>query len=181
MNIKINNRVGAGIFAILAFAALILFGSWTSFENLPKSFQKKINKEIPQLWGTEFELKSSTVSTPIKNQLAKFGVEAIFDLVSPSQAIGYVVVAKARSKFENFDYVIYYDQNNVIKAVRVLQYREDYGGEIASKRWLKQFDGKDGDSPIKIDDDIQGISGATISYIAITKGVKNITQIMNEI
>ena len=181
MIIKINNRAGAGIFTILAFAVLILFGSWTSFENLPKSFQKKINKVIPQLWGQELELQPSAINEPIKNQLAKFGADAVFDVVSDGQTRGYVVVAKARSKFENFDYVIYYDQNKVIKAVRVLQYREDYGGEIASKRWLKQFDGKDAESPIKIDEDIQGISGATISYRAITSGVKNITQIMNEI
>jgi len=26
--------------------------------------------------------------------------------------------------------------------VKVLVYREDHGGEVASKRWLKQFSGK---------------------------------------
>ena len=49
-----------------------------------------------------------------------------------------------------------------IKKVDILVYREAYGGEICSKVFLKQFYGKTSQSKIKIGDDIQGISGATI-------------------
>lgn len=181
MNRLINHKVSVGLFISLAFIVLVSLISWTNFDGLPKAFQKKINKEIPQLWGMELLIKTKPLEEPIQSQLQQFGVESVFEVYTAEKSYGYVALAKARSKFEYFDYAIYYDQNKEIKAVRILLYREDYGGEIASKRWLKQFDGKDANSPLIIDEDIQGISGATISYLAITKGIKNITLLMNEI
>ena len=155
--------------------------SWIEVAEITPSFKKKINKEIVQLWGVEGVIVSKSLNETQRLPFAKFGVEGVFEIQFASKQSGFLVLAKARSKFEYFDYAVYYDENRVVKAVRVLQYREDYGGEIASKRWLRQFDGKTAESPITVDNDIQGISGATISYLAITKGVKSITQLMNEL
>ena len=176
-----NTLIGkAGILGMLAFV-LVMLSSWITLDSLPKSFAKKINKAVVELWGDGVELKNYTLKQPQKESFQKVGVEGVFEVRNSQNLLGYVVLAKARSKFENFEYVVYYDQNKTIKAVRILLYREDYGGEIASKRWLRQFDGKTSQSPITIDNDIQGISGATISYLAITKGVKNITQLMSSL
>lgn len=180
---KISNKqisIRAGVFVTLAFAVLSLM-SWVSVEKLPKSFAKKINKSLVGLWGEDVSLENYQIQESKKHTFAKLGIESVFEVNQGNGLVGYAVLAKARSKFEYFDYIVYYDNKKVIKAVRVLLYREDYGGEIASKRWLKQFDGMNAHSSIKIDEDIQGISGATISYLAITRGVKNITQIVNEI
>ena len=50
------------------------------------------------------------------------------------------------------------DDSNTIKLVKVLIYREDYGGEVGGKRWLSQWIGvKDRK------DFVHAISGATIS------------------
>ena len=43
-----------------------------------------------------------------------------------------------------------------LKKLRILTYRENYGGEISNKRWLKQFLDREVN-------DVQAISGATIS------------------
>jgi len=177
-NQSINYLHQAGVKLTLAFSVILLM-SWVSIDSIPKSFKKKINKTIFELWPGTPELRDFSVTDEKKIQFEKAGVISILEVFEGESQLGFTVLAKARSKFEYFDYVIYYDQNKVIKAVRVLLYREDYGGEIASKRWLKQFDGKTVQSPIQIDEDIQGISGATISYRAITLGVKNITQLMN--
>lgn len=170
----------AGIMVMSAFAVLIL-ASWVSVDSLSKSYKKKINKTIVELWSQELELRDFKVSDSSTEKLEQVGVLAVFSVQQEMHKVGYAVLAKARSKFEDFEYMVYYDQNKTIKAVRVMLYREDYGGEIASKRWLKQFTGKTANSPITIDNDIQGISGATISYRAITLGVKEITLLMQDI
>ena len=169
-------KLKAGSVLVLAF---LLFCSFTTLEEMPKLFKKKITKEIVSLWGSEYPLTSLNYDEKKTVEIINLGIQNISQVGPQNAPLGIVVWAQARSKFEYFDYAIYYDANKNIKAVRILQYREDYGGEIASKRWLNQFDGLNATSEIAIDHDIQGISGATISYKAITIGVRNITQYLN--
>ena len=53
-------------------------------------------------------------------------------------------------------------------------YREDYGGEIGSKRWLKQFIGKTQNDELRYGDNIAAISGATISVQVMTKAMNDL-------
>lgn len=163
------------------FLLILIISSWIDKEDISKPFKKKIDKATVELWRGEVTLTGKTVELVQKENLEKFGAQGVFDLYQDNNKVGYLILAKARSKFEYFDYAIFYDLSKTIKAVRVLQYREDYGGEIASKRWLRQFEDKTNESAITIGEDIQGISGATISYRAITTGVKNLTNIFSEI
>ena len=55
-------------------------------------------------------------------------------------------------------------------------YREDYGGEIGSKRWLKQFIGKKASDKIEYEKDIIAISGATISANSMTLAINYFLQ-----
>ena len=66
------------------------------------------------------------------------------------------------------------DGNWKIAKSKVLVYREDYGGEIGSKRWLKQFIGKTENDSLKYGDDIVAISGATISVRSMTTAINNL-------
>ena len=60
------------------------------------------------------------------------------------------------------------------KKVKVLIYREDYGGEISSKRWLSQFLKSDNDDTYVYGDNISAISGATISVKSITASINDV-------
>jgi len=84
-------------------------------------------------------------------------------------------VDKAPSKTADFDYLVIFDHNLKIARTKVLIYREEYGGEIGSKRWLRQFTGKSGEDSL---DDIAAISGATISVRSMTNAVKDILKTM---
>ena len=70
--------------------------------------------------------------------------------------------------------MLLFDLNLKIKKVKVLIYRENYGGEISSKRWLSQFLESPEDDSFVYGDNISAISGATIS-------VKSITESINEV
>ena len=80
----------------------------------------------------------------------------------------------AKSKTDYFDYLILFDLDLNILNSKVLAYREDYGGEIASKRWLRQFVGKTINDRLKYRENVMAISGATISVKSMTIAIDNL-------
>ncbi len=71
--------------------------------------------------------------------------------------------------------MILFDTNFIITKSKVLVYREEYGGAIGSKRWLKQFNGHSATSSELIyGKTIVPISGATISVRSMTKAMNNL-------
>ena len=81
----------------------------------------------------------------------------------------FVYIGKSRSKFEHFDFMVLFDETKTIKLVKVLVYRESYGAEIGSKRWLRQFIGLDKPKPF-----VDAISGATISVHSIKNSINTL-------
>ena len=69
-----------------------------------------------------------------------------------------------------------FDTALIIKKSKLLAYREDYGAEIGSKRWLKQFIGLNSSSTIQYGNEIVPISGATISARSMTVAINNLLQ-----
>ena len=58
-------------------------------------------------------------------------------------------------------------------------YREDYGGEIGSNRWLKQFAGKSINTDFSVGENVAAISGATISVYSMTHAVNELLSEMD--
>ena len=65
-------------------------------------------------------------------------------------------------------------QGGRVHRVDILAYRESYGGEVRSPSWLGQFVGKTSASPLQVGSDIRNISGATLSSLHVTEGVKRV-------
>jgi len=72
---------------------------------------------------------------------------------------------------EYFDYYALLNSQYSILEIKVYNYSATHGQEICSKAWLKQFKGYDGSKNLRYGKDIDAISGATISGIAITEDV----------
>ena len=145
---------------------------------LPKNIQKKIDKEL----SAYFDIESFTmelISIPNSSQLdlpSKFDGENLFRLFDGKSPIGYIYVDQAPSKTANFDYMVLLDNNFKILHSKVLIYREEYGGEIGSKRWLRQFNGKVPGNRVNHESNIDGIAGATISVRSMTNAIDNLLQ-----
>ncbi len=163
---KVNFRY---ILILIMSCVLLAFG-------LPKNIQKKVDKEIKIAFELEtFKMSSKLFPEDILSSLpAKFGEFNLFEIKSEENRIGYAYVGKAPSKTDQFDYLILFDINFIIVKSKVLIYREDYGGEIGSKRWLKQFIGKNQNDNLKLHQNIVAISGATISVKSMTIAVNNV-------
>ncbi|WP_418603084.1 FMN-binding protein [Hwangdonia sp.] len=143
---------------------------------LPKNIQKKVDKEIKSTFNIEtFSFNAKIIPPEIaKNLPSKFEENNLFKIETDSELLGYAYVAKAPSKTDEFDYLVLLDKNLVVLKAKVLIYREDYGAEIGSKRWLKQFTGKTQTDSLNYGDNIVAISGATISVRSMTNAMNNL-------
>jgi hypothetical protein len=88
--------------------------------------------------------------------------------------LGLFVVDHVLGKHLYIDYAVALEPGGRIHRVDILQYRESYGGEVRSPSWLAQFVGKTSGSALKVGSDIRNISGATLSSMHVTEGVKRI-------
>ncbi len=99
-----------------------------------------------------------------------------FEIRIKNIKVGYYYFGKAFGKADYFDYLVIFDTNLIIEKVKVLTYREERGGEIASKRWLNQFNGKTINQSLQYQKDVVAISGATISASSLTREVNKLLQ-----
>jgi len=88
--------------------------------------------------------------------------------------LGLFVADHVIGKHLYIDYAVALDTGGRIKRVDILQYRESFGDEVRQASWLAQFVGKGSGSALKVGQDIRNISGATLSSLHVTEGVKKI-------
>ena len=156
---------------LIASIALLFVSS-----GLPNNIQKKVDKVIKKTYNVEeFVFEAKTFDAEIVNTLpSEFGADNFFKINTADTLLGYAYVSKAPSKTDAFDYLILLNKDLVVEKAKVLIYREDYGGEIGSKRWLKQFIGKTPKDELKYMQNIVAISGATISVRSMTTAVNDL-------
>jgi len=90
------------------------------------------------------------------------------------RVLGVFVVDHVIGKHLYIDYSVALDPSGRVHRVDILQYRESYGGEVREASWLAQFVGKTSASPLKVGSDIRNISGATLSCLHVTEGIRRI-------
>ena len=86
----------------------------------------------------------------------------------------WLVIDEVVGKHEMITYAVAINPNGSISGIEILEYVESYGYEVAEVQWRKQFIGKTANDPIKLNQDIQNIGGATLSCKHLTDGVKRI-------
>ena len=165
------------------FIYILTFISLLSTADIPKNYLKKIDKEVLTVFDLKaYEKVPMIFEASVLSQMSSdFGPDEFFKIMNGEDHLGYFYFGKAPSKADEFDYVVIFDQELIIKKVKILAYREDYGGEISSKRWLRQFDGTDRASNLKYGDDIIGISGATISAVSMCKEVNGLLKDLSKL
>lgn len=166
----------------LSFSLILVSFLLFSF-GLPKDIQKRVNKEIEKTFeSSTIEMLPILVPEEINSKLpTKITGTNFFTLSEGSELLGYAFVDKAPSKTAQFDYLVIFDLDLKVIHSKVLVYREDYGGEIGSKRWLKQFLGKTGKDRVSYENNIDAIAGATISVRSMTLSMDKLFQTIGQL
>ena len=91
-----------------------------------------------------------------------------------SKATGWFLLDEVIGKHELITYAVAITPDGTVQGVEILDYRESHGGAVRNPKWLAQFTGKKIDAPVRLDDDIKNLSGATLSCLHLTEGVRRL-------
>jgi Na+-translocating ferredoxin:NAD+ oxidoreductase RnfG subunit len=84
------------------------------------------------------------------------------------------MVDEVIGKHEFITYATAIGADGRVLGIEIMSYRETHGGQVREPGWRKQFVGKSVGDPFKLDQDIQNISGATLSCRNVMDGVKRL-------
>lgn len=169
---------GLSRIASLLLAAGLLAGS-----GLPGNLEKKVRRELDKVLGEiSYSLNPVSVPESLKAALPVPITDANFFRVNQEgQTAGFVYLGQAPSKTAEFDFMVLLDAGGRIVHSAVLVYREEYGGEIGSRRWLRQFEGLGGHDRVSVGQNVDGISGATISVQSMTRAMDSFLQSLGQL
>lgn len=147
-----------------------------SYSYLPSYLSHKMSKQLNKLFDKDVLVRELSINDTLTLN------HQLYEVYSADTLAGYSIITRALGckiggcdkpskdsiSFEQFYFFTAFDKDKNIKKVRVLEYTSDHGYQIANKGWLKQFEkGKS----FSVGENIDAISGATISVKSITKAV----------
>ena len=157
--------------ATLIVAALLFFSFTFPGWEYDKGYNTIIQKSIIEIFNNSSLLVEKFIDKE----------ESFYVLKKKDIVLGYFVVAKAPSKFHQFDYYIIFNSEAEILKIEILHYRENYGAEISSKNWLANFINISTNSYSEYNRRIDGISGATISVNSIKRDVFKVSNMLKKL
>jgi len=171
------------------FYLLIAIGIIIPKHELYEKYEKTIHKVISKTFDAQ-DSNISFVEIP-------YELGCLKKVKKNSEDIGYLFISevaacnlggcnsfekiKESASSEYFDLLLILDNQKNIKQIKILDYFSDYGYEITSKRYLKKFKGKNICTFSNQNDDIDAISGATISSYALEGSLDLLCQQFEEV
>lgn len=173
---KVVQRGNKGVYKTTVGLGLAFFMVSFVAMQFPPVLKKKVDDAIKSTYGVEtFSLEGITVPEEIDEATkAEFQSDRFFKVADAGSLIGYIYVGEAPSMKKTFDYIIMFKPDWSILKSKVLIYREDYGLQIGSQRWLKQFIGLTMDDDLEYGKNIDAIAGATISAASMTRATDEV-------
>ncbi|MGA1197427.1 MAG: FMN-binding protein [Candidatus Latescibacterota bacterium] len=98
----------------------------------------------------------------------------VFQARYKNEHLGYAVITEQIGLYKPITFMVKVDTLGKNDGVWIMVYRESRGGEVKRQRFLTQYKGKQATSPIRLNRDIIGITGATLSVRALNGGVKKV-------
>lgn len=97
-----------------------------------------------------------------------------YEAVQSGEVQGYVVVGRAAGRRHSFPFLVAIDPDGTVRTVEILSYRGQQGGEVQQVGFLAQFRGKGATDPLRLNEDLYAVSGATISCRAVSDEVRSV-------
>jgi len=152
-------RAQEGIFLSEEQAPAAVFGYDASFSRqviaatpaLRDSMRQSLGKVEPSIWEDEY---------------------VAFKATHGETLLGYALIVEEIGKHRPITFVVAVRPDGTVNDVAVMTYREAYGGEVKSRRFLNQYRSKSVHDPLQAPNDIKNIAGATLSVDAASRAVK---------
>lgn len=98
----------------------------------------------------------------------------IWKVTEGGKPVGFFLVDNVIGKHDAITFALGLDTQGSIQGLEILNYRENYGGEVRFPGWRGQFKGKRPSDLSGLGTSIRNISGATLSCSHLTEAVKRL-------
>lgn len=86
--------------------------------------------------------------------------------------LGWALILEEKGRFKPITFLVHIGPDRRVKLVLVMVYRESRGDGVRRQRFLKQFQGSEAEDPLRLNRDVVGVTGATLSSRALAAGVR---------
>lgn len=156
-----------------------LLGSLISVESFATVYLNETQATAALFPGLVFTKQTLTLTAQEQQKIKALSGENVRTdkvLVWKASSGDIVFIDRVLGKHEMITYALGLTAGGKVKGIEILEYRESYGSQIKDQPWRAQFIGKDKNSPLKLEDDIHNIAGATLSSAHVTAGVRRLLQ-----
>jgi len=94
--------------------------------------------------------------------------------VANGKPIGWFFIDQVIGKHELITYALGINPDGSVRQVQIIEYLEVYGSQVRYPNWRDQFVGKTVKNPVRVDEDIANIGGATLSARHVTDGIRRL-------
>ena len=94
---------------------------------------------------------------------------------------GYAMITDQVGMYRPITFIVKVNPSGAISNMAIMTYRESRGSEVRQKRFLSQFFGKTVSHHLRLNRDIDSVTGATMSSRAIVAGTKRALVIIDEL
>jgi hypothetical protein len=179
--IKISSRLAVLVGLAVTFAAVPARAETTYFttravlgEFFPKS--ERVTYRTFALDGsTRARLRQRLGYVPAKDSYT------IFVATTRGKVDGYAIVDDERGLHQPITFATKLSARGVVERLEIMVYREPRGEEVRDCRFRKQFEGKTAQDPLRLDRDIDAVSGATVSSASLATGVRRAAVLVEEL
>ena len=105
----------------------------------------------------------------------------IFVATSHGKVDGYAIVDDEQGLHQPITFATRLSPRGMVERVEIMVYREPRGDEVRDARFRKQFQGKTSQDPLRLNRDIDAVSGATVSSASLAVGVRRATILVEEL
>lgn len=96
----------------------------------------------------------------------------IFRALRGEQYLGQAFLVEEIGKHRPISFVVGLRPDGAVEDVAVIAYREAYGSEVRSRRFLSQYRGKRPSDRLRTEREVRNVAGATLSVDAASRAVK---------
>lgn len=105
----------------------------------------------------------------------------VYTATTKGKIDGHVIIDNVLGKEELITYAVSLTPDGAVREVEILIYRESHGAAVKNKSFRGQFIGKRAGDALRVGQDIQNVSGATISAKQLAFGVKRALAVWREL
>ena len=105
----------------------------------------------------------------------------IFEARTGGVTDGYALIDEELGQHQPITFATRVSPRAVVERVEIMVYREPRGDEVRDARFRAQFAGKTAQSPLRLRQDIDAVSGATTSSASIATGVRRAAILIEEL